>query len=290
MDRRWWWALVRVAAGAAVMGVLAWRVGTQPFVAGLRAVGPGSVVAALVLVAGSTLCAAERWRLVARTAGITITTRGAVAAYYRSQFLNSVLPGGIVGDVHRAIAHRTVRSVVVERVVGQAVQIAVGLLVVLVAWPADIAPSTPVLAAGAAGGILVLAGLVLVLTDRTYLDIETVPAVLGLSALAAAGHAIVFLVAAHAVGVDANNGTLAALAFVVLVAAALPTTIAGWGPREGAAAWVFALVGLGAATGTSVATAYGVLALVATLPGALLLVRRPATSTEPEREAVPAHG
>ncbi len=289
MDRRWW-ALVRVAAGAAVLGILAWRVGTQPFVAGLRAVGTESVAAALVLVAGSTLCAAERWRLIARTAGITITTREAVAAYYRSQFLNSVLPGGIVGDVHRAIAHRTVRSVVVERVVGQAVQIAVGLLVVLVAWPADIAPSTPVLAATAAGGILVLAGLVLVLTDRTYLDIETVPAVLGLSALAALGHAIVFLVAAHAVGVDANNGTLAALAFVVLVAAALPTNIAGWGPREGAAAWVFALVGLGAATGTSVATAYGVLALIATLPGAFLLVRRPAKTAEPEREAVPAHG
>jgi glycosyltransferase 2 family protein len=290
MDRRWW-ALVRVAAGAAVLGVLAWRVGTQPFVAGLHAVGPGSVVAALVLVAGSTLCAAERWRLVARTAGITITTREAVAAYYRSQFLNSVLPGGIVGDVHRAIAHRTVRSVVVERVLGQAVQIAVGLLVVLVAWPTDLAPSTPVLAACAAGGILVLAGVVLVFTDRTYLDVETVPAVLGLSALAAAGHAVVFLVAAHAVGVDANEGTLAALAFVVLVAAALPTNIAGWGPREGAAAWVFALVGLGAATGTSVATAYGVLALVATLPGAaLLVVRRTTAAAEPGREAVAVHG
>jgi glycosyltransferase 2 family protein len=290
MDRRWW-ALVRVAAGAAVLGVLAWRVGTQPFVAGLSAVGLGSVAAALLLVAGSTLCAAERWRLVARTAGITITTREAVAAYYRSQFLNSVLPGGIVGDVHRAIAHRTVRSVVVERVLGQAVQIAMGLLVVLVAWPADIAPSTPVLAATAAGGILVLAGVVLVLTDRTYLDVETVPAVLGLSALAAGGHATVFLVAAHAVGVDAPSGTLAALAFVVLVAAALPTNIAGWGPREGAAAWVFALVGLGAATGTSVATAYGVLALVATLPGAaLLVVRRPGAAAESEREAVAVRG
>ncbi len=288
---RGWWGLVRVAAGAAVLGVLAWRVGTQPFVAGLRAVGPGSVVAALVLVAGSTLCAAQRWRLVARAAGITITSREAVAAYYRSQFLNSVLPGGIVGDVHRAIAHRTVGSVVVERVMGQAVQVAVGLLVVLVAWPADIAPSTPVLAASAAGGIVLLAGLVLVLTDRKYLDAETVPAVLALSAFAAAGHASVFLVAAHAVGVEADKGTLAALAFVVLVAAALPINIAGWGPREGAAAWVFALVGLGAATGTSVATAYGVLAFAAALPGAaLLLVRRPATAAQHQREVVVAHG
>ena len=30
---------------------------------------------------------------------------GAVAAYYRSQFLNTVLPGGVMGDVHRALAH-----------------------------------------------------------------------------------------------------------------------------------------------------------------------------------------
>ncbi len=286
------WALVRVAAGAGVLGTLAWRVGAAPFVAGLEAIGPGSVAAALVLVAGATLCSAERWRLIARRAGVSISTREAVIAYYRSQFLNSVLPGGIVGDVHRAISHRTVRSVVVERVLGQVVQIAVGLLVVLVAWPADIGPSTPVLAAVTAAGIVALAGLVLVLTDRGLLDVESVPAVLGLSALAAAGHATVFVVAAREVGVNASTGIVAALAFVVLVAAALPTNVAGWGPREGAAAWAFALVGLGAATGTSVATAYGVLAMIATLPGAaaLLLTRQPDPVEQPEREAVDARG
>jgi hypothetical protein len=286
------WALLRVVAGAAVLGVLAWRVGAEPFVAGLRAIGPGSVAAAVILVAGTTLCSAERWRLIALRAGVVLTTREAVAAYYRSQFLNSVVPGGIVGDVHRAIAHRTVKSVVVERVLGQVVQIAVGLLVVLVAWPAEIGPSTPVLAAVAAAGILALAGLVLVLTDRGLLDVEHVPPVLGLSALAAAGHATVFVIAARAVGVDASTGIVAALAFVVLVAAALPTNVAGWGPREGAAAWAFALVGLGAATGTSVATAYGVLAMIATLPGVALLLARdkhPAAE-QPEPEAVGVRG
>ena len=284
------WPLVRVAAGAAVLGVLVWHVGTHPFVEGLRAVGPASVTAALVLVAGTTLCSAERWRLVARASGTVLTTRQAVAAYFRSQLINSVFPGGIVGDVHRAVAHRTVRSVVVERVVGQAVQVAVGLLVVLVAWPAEIAPSTFVLAAAAAGAILVLAVLVLVMTEKGWLEVEDVPAVLGLSALAAIGHAAVFLVAAHAVGVDAADGMLAALAFVVLVAAAIPTNVAGWGPREGAAAWVFALVGLGAATGTSVATAYGVLSLVATLPGLVLLLVGRAPDEERAREEVGARG
>jgi hypothetical protein len=284
------WPLVRVAGGAAVLGVLVWRVGTHPFVEGLRAVGPGSIAAALVLVAGTTLCSAERWRLVARASGTDLTTRQAVAAYYRSQLINSVLPGGIVGDVHRAVAHRAVRSVVVERVVGQAVQVAVGVLVVLVAWPADLAPSTFVLAAGAAAAILVLAVLVLVMTERGWLEVEVVPTVLGLSALAAVGHATVFLVAARAVGVDAVDGLLAALAFVVLVAAAIPANVAGWGPREGAAAWVFALVGLGAATGTAVATAYGVLSLAAMLPGVVLLLARRAPAAEPAREEVGARG
>ena len=69
---------------------------------------------------------------------------------------------------------------------------------------------------------------------------------------------------------------------MVLVAAAVPLNVAGWGPREGAAAWAFAAAGLGAAAGASVAVAYGVLALLATLPGAVLLaVRRPVPQRAP---------
>jgi hypothetical protein len=225
---------------------------------------------------------------------VHVPLTAAVAAYYRSQFLNSVLPGGVLGDVHRALAHRSVRSVFWERLLGQAVAGALALLVVLVAWPAASAPSTGTLGALAVAGILAVAGLVALLVRRDVLDPDVVPAVLGLSALAAAGHALVFVVAAEAVGVDASATTLAPIALVVLVAAAVPLNVAGWGPREGAAAGVFAAAGLGAATGASVAVAYGVLALAATLPGAVLLaVRRPATpelQQEAAREEVVLHG
>ena len=37
--------------------------------------------------------------------GDDAAVRGAVAAYYRSQFLNLTLPGGVAGDVHRAVRH-----------------------------------------------------------------------------------------------------------------------------------------------------------------------------------------
>jgi hypothetical protein len=91
--------------------------------------------------------------------------------------------------------------------------------------------------------------------------------------VAAAGHVVVFLVAARAAGTAASLADLLPLALLVMLAAAIPLNVAGWGPREGVAAWAFAAAGLGAAQGTTVAVLYGVLALVATLPGGVLLTR-----------------
>jgi uncharacterized membrane protein YbhN (UPF0104 family) len=278
--------------GLVVLGVLVTQVGAEPFVAGLEAVEPATVAIALLVVAAATVCSAQRWRLVARGYGVDVPLTTATAAYYRSQFLNSVLPGGVLGDVHRGLAHRALRSVVWERVLAQAVAIALAFLVVLVAWPADSGPSTLVLAALAVAAMASVAVLVVVLTNKFVMEPDVVPAVLGLSVLSAAGHAVVFLVAARAVGVDASTSTLLPIALVVLIAAAVPLHLAGWGPREGAAAWAFAAAGLGAATGASVAVAYGVLALLATLPGAALLVlRRPLQpTTEQPREEVASYG
>jgi uncharacterized membrane protein YbhN (UPF0104 family) len=90
--------------------------------------------------------------------------------------------------------------------------------------------------------------------------------------LVAAGYCSIFLLAAHAVGVSASTATLLPIALFVLIAMAVPTNIGGWGPREGAAAWVFAEAGLGATQGVATAAVYGVLTLIACLPGALVLV------------------
>jgi hypothetical protein len=77
----------------------------------------------------------------------------------------------------------------------------------------------------------------------------------------------------------------------VLVVAGVPLNLAGWGPREGMAAWVFAAGGLGAGTGVATAVAYGAVVLVANLPGAVVLtrdaVRRPVAPV-PEGEKVDA--
>jgi hypothetical protein len=87
-----------------------------------------------------------------------------------------------------------------------------------------------------------------------------------------AGHVATFVIAARAAGLTAPATTLLPVALLVLVASGVPTNIAGWGLREGAAGWAFAAAGLGAAAGVRAAVVYGVLALVATMPGAAVLL------------------
>ena len=73
-----------------------------------------------------------------------------------------------------------------------------------------------------------------------------------------AGHAATFLIAARTAGASASTARMLPLALLVLLAMGVPTNIAGWGPREGVAAWAFAAAGLGAAQGVATAVVYGV--------------------------------
>jgi hypothetical protein len=85
------------------------------------------------------------------------------------------------------------------------------------------------------------------------------------------GHALTFLVAARAAGVSAPPAQMLPLALLAMLGMVVPG-IAGWGPREGATAWVFGAAGLGADRGVATAVVYGVMVLVAALPGALVLL------------------
>lgn len=245
LDRR----TVRLGAGALVLVVLVWRLGAEPFLQGLRAVQPWAVLAALVLTAGTTWCCAKRWTLVAARYGDPLPLRTAYVAYYRSQLINSTLPGGVVGDLHRGVRHGW-RAVLWERGIGQVVQVAlVGVLLL---------PGTSRWWALAAVTLLIVAA----------------GAVAALSALSTAGHLVVFLVAAQATGADLPLTTLVPVGALVLLGAAIPLNVAGWGPREGVAAWAFTAFGSTAATGLTVAVTFGLLGTLATLPGLLALGRR----------------
>ena len=259
--------LLRTGVALAVLGFLLSRVGSGPFLAAVDDVtGPALLLAVCLTLATSALSAA-RWVWVARRLGLDLDLATALPAYYRSIFLNQTLPGGILGDVHRAARQRAVRPVVWERLLGQGVL----LLVtggVLLALPSPVPRS--VVVAGLLALAVVAALAARLVPDRLRTTQLWRPAVWSLGAVL--GHLALFLLALVLVTPGVGLLTALPLLLTVLVASSVPTNLAGWGPREGAAAALFALAGLGASTGVTVAATYGVLSLLAALPGGLLLM------------------
>jgi uncharacterized membrane protein YbhN (UPF0104 family) len=278
---------LRLAGGATVLGVLVWRFGAGPFVDARGFITwPGLLVSG-ALTALATVTSALRWRLVAGRLGVPLARGVAVAAYYRSQLLNATLPGGVLGDADRALRHGRaagdvaagVRAAVWERTLGQAVQTLL-LVAALVAFSSPLRSLAPVVAVAGALVVLVASTLrrtaspdgVLARDLRHLMAPDVAGRVMVASVCSTACHAAVFLVAVHAVGVQVSWATLVPLALLVLTASSLPLNVAGWGPREGLTAWAFSMAGLGAGDGLTVSVVYGVLAAVATLPGAVVLL------------------
>lgn len=286
-------SLLRIAVALAVVAGTIAVVGVGPFLHGLASISPPTILVAVALAAVATAAAAWRWRIVSAGFGLPLPWSEAFASYYRSQFLNTVLPGGVVGDVHRAYVHGrhhervdlAARAVAAERVAGQLVQVVLTLAILLpLGLASPLAPLTWI-----SGAIVVLAivfvGVVAATRRgraalrrecRMLRPVLTRPAALfaiaAASVVVIAAHATTFVVAGIAAGVHAGADELAVVALIVLGAAAIPVNVGGWGPREAVAASAFALAGLGAGAGVAVSTAFGVLTVVAVLPGALALV------------------
>jgi hypothetical protein len=305
---------VRPLGGLGILAFLLWRLGTGPFLAGLRLINGWTLAAALGIGVVTTVSGAWRWTLVAGGLGIRLPMRTAVADCYRSVFLNSTLPGGVLGDVHRAVRHgqdvgdvgRGIRAVVWERTAGQLVQLVLAL-VVLFALPSPVQAYMPVVAVVAVAG-----GLAVVVVSRVLprggpsrsaltrwassrsglrqavqafraaradiraglLSRHNGPRIVLASVLAVSGHLATFLIAARTAGSVAPLSRLVPLTLLALLAMGLPANVGGFGPREGVAAWAFGAAGLTATQGVTTAVVYGALVLVASLPGAAVLVVR----------------
>ncbi|POX61403.1 lysylphosphatidylglycerol synthetase family protein [Streptomyces sp. Ru62] len=291
---------VGTLVGAGILAALLWRLGTGALLDGLRRIDAVTVLAALGVGVVTTVCSAWRWQLVARGLRLRLPLGAAVADYYRALFLNAALPGGILGDVHRAVRHgqsagdvrRGVKAVVLERVAGQ-IALAVAGAAVLLTLPSPVraevrgfAPLTALAAVGALAVVLAVrmnrppgrrhGALRRTLGEarRGLASRQSGPGVALSSAVVLAGHLVMFVVAARVAGSAAPVAVLLPLAVLALLAMGLPLNVGGFGPREGVTAWAFGAAGLGADTGVAVAVVYGVLSFVASLPGAVVLLLR----------------
>ena len=281
----------------------------------LRAVEAEWLVAALALAVAQVTISAWRWRYTAERLGLPLPPGVAVREYYLATFLNQVLPGGVLGDVSRAWRHaqagaaaRAVHAVIIERVSGQLVMLAIAVVSGL--YLAIIVPEGPASRVAlfvAGGGILVVVA-VLGLARRRMLAVTNEPGAsepgvsepgasepaprfvaslshallqhpaletqLAVSALIVATYLATGWVAGSALALGLPALQLLALTAVMLVAMLVPVTVAGWGLREALAAAVWGAVGRSAVEGVALSVTYGLFVLVGSLPGALVLLGR----------------
>lgn len=305
-----------------LVGILYWLGGAE-LGDRLRNLSPGWVFVALLLSVLQVALSAWRWRFTAARLGMRLPFRRALAEYYLAGFLNQVLPGGVVGDVTRAWRHagqdvpagRAIRAVILERMSGQVVMTGVALaslvLMVSTMTRSGSGPEGEILRGWLVTGSVVAAALAVVGVAayrllqrrlrgeirRALLAPRALPVQLVTSALVVASYLGVYLASARALGVETPATILLPLVAPVLVAMLIPLTVAGWGVREGAAALIWAAVGLGAADGVAISVAYGLLVLVSALPGGLVLLwgpisarRRTPRTGGPDRRARPDPG
>lgn len=276
-------------------GILAW-IRPSGLDATVEAVSAPWLAVALMLGVPQLLLSAWRWRLTARLLGMPLPMRSAVSDYCLGNFLNQVVPGGIAGDATRAWRHarnqfsarEAWHAVLIERAAGQCVLFACALLWLPLSPPlreglrdwlargasgaapiAAVAALLAILAARRAGPALARFSRDL---ERALLGRSAWPRQLLVSLALVCSYVAVYLCCARALGVQASALTLAPLVCWVLLAMALPFSIAGWGIREGAAAAVWLLAGLPVAQGVAVSLLYGVVVLVSALPGAWILL------------------
>lgn len=261
------------------------------------------LLAAMVISVFQVMVSAWRWRYTAGQLAIELPFAAAVREYYLAMFLNQVLPGGVLGDVNRAWRHSldsgsrlgAVHAVVIERLSGQLVMISVALglgtwLALDQGQTAGIMEELGGLTIAVAATVMIILGLVARFwaRGRGYVhalrrdirkSLMSWPAMLvqaSSSAVVVATYLGVFAVLALGAGYWAGALeilTLMALCSLLLLAMAVPVSVAGWGVREGAAALLWPLVGLPPEQGVALSVGYGLAVLVSSLPGILFLLR-----------------
>lgn len=289
--RSWAKVVTRFAISAVLLFLIGQALDVADVLARLSTLDARWIGAALVLSLLQMLLLAWRWRFTAGRLGIDLPFGAAVSEYYLGVFLNQLLPGGVSGDVSRAWRHaRTpaptgpaVRAVILERMTAQVVMTTVALASVLylLGWSG----LQQAAAASAAIGLAMvvvrrLVGRAEPGSWRARIWADTRAAVLVREALsiqlvtslvATSSYIALFLMAARAIGVPTETVMLVPLVAPVLMTMLIPITVAGWGVREGAAAALWGLVGLTPEDGVAVSIAYGLLVLVSSAPGALVL-------------------
>lgn len=298
------WVL-RLLASLAALGVVVWLVDPASLGPHLRSADMRWMALAVAVLGAQVLASALRWQVTAQALGVRLPTLWAICEYHLSVLGNTVLPGGVVGDVGRVARMRqhggwrlAVGSVVIERLAGQVALAFAALLGVgwwaLTQWGAA---AVPVIASGALVGCALVWGGVRWLPDAVRRAVaaawfapQFVLRQLGYTAVIVSCNLGGVWAAAQAVGVQLDLGAALFVIPLTLLAMLLPVSVNGWGLREGVALVLWPIVGVAGPQAVAASISFGLAALgaalLAIIPWAvqLGLGNRPIPATESDRK------
>ncbi len=251
------------------------------------------LVLAVLAVCASTLICALRWWAVGHAIGLRLPYKEAAADYFGCTLFNHVLPGGVLGDVARAWRHRhqggaalAAHSVIAERVMGQTMFVLFILAgLVLSLLDPQLRKSALLSVYGLVVGVYVTIALCAIfgkhLSGRLGLmvrDFHTAMETLGrwgavkmiaLSFFMVAAFILAFHLCAVSLGLSVPLALLIGAVPLIKATMMLPLSVGGWGIRESAAGGIWAIVGMSSTHGIALSVAYGLVFLLASLPGLL---------------------
>jgi uncharacterized membrane protein YbhN (UPF0104 family) len=296
---RW---LVRAGVSSLAFGFFALHVESAQLIAALTSLSFPAVVAAALLAIVQLGLAAERWHCLNAGLGVAVSRPATLKIYARSLLIGALLPGSIGTDAARgwAIYQRTgdwmgsLAAIMLDRVIGLmvlAAMIVAGGVRLLHPWHEGLSQrlwmtAAVPLATGAMLSFLLPKSWVLIERWRhasklqslvgatlTMMRSPWIAASLLLSSGAIHCCSILAMYAlAKGLGAPLCLADAAVLVPPILLAAALPVSLAGWGIREGVAVVLFAQVGISSAQALAISIAFGVTALVPGLIGGISFV------------------
>lgn len=256
---------------------------------------------ALFFQLASTLTAASRWSLV--MTGLEFHERSLfyVQSYFKGAFFNQALPGSIGGDAVKLIEVSRRGYLKSDSFYGIAIDRLLGIfglllmnLVATLACPGILPPWLTRLTLALSGaGLLSLCGLALADRVPIFTRLPAASFILGFSGRirrlfrrdGSGGLQLFLSVGVHLFSVLAVYALARAVGLVfsplllmvavppALLLSIIPISLAGWGVREGAMVGIFHLIGGGNAGVLSVSILYGLLLIMASLPGLVLWLR-----------------
>jgi uncharacterized protein (TIRG00374 family) len=302
--------VLKGALSIALVLLVARHIDLEALALRLRRVDLGLVALGAGLIFLQTIAGAIRWQAIIAAQGGRVDLLTTFRIYYIGVFFATFTPGGVLGDVIRAWhAHRAgltlpsaISSVILDRLIVVAYLVVISISTVHF-LPPGIQAQFPLGVASALLFVALLAGLgaplvirwlpakmrshasiaKLVVLSDSMLSVTMRPLslawILFLTAVSQALLCAAIAVLSQSVEVDVGLVDFMILLPPVILATILPISIGGWGMRESAMVFTLSLVGVAPERAFLASILVGVLTLIMSLPGGILWLLFPQTSS-----------